>query len=188
MEFLQRGLEVVIVYPTRVYGPGLVSESNSLTRIISLYGQGKWRIIPGDGSGTGNYVFVEDVVQGHLLAAMSGHSGGHYILGGENHSWSGFFEILAHVTGKKRQMIRLPLNFMVSAAWIMEQQARVTGLPPKITIPFVRKYHDHYNLSSDKARRELGYTPVSLEEGIRKTLSWLNQRGLPKFDSNVKNY
>ncbi|MFN2337262.1 MAG: NAD-dependent epimerase/dehydratase family protein, partial [Bacteroidales bacterium] len=40
------GLETIIVNPTRVYGPGAMSESNSVTRMIKLYALGKWHIIP----------------------------------------------------------------------------------------------------------------------------------------------
>jgi nucleoside-diphosphate-sugar epimerase len=172
-EFLQRGLEVVTVNPTRVYGPGPIGESNSLTKIIRSYSRGKWRIIPGDGSGTGNYVFVEDVIRGHILAALKGRSGERYILGGENQSWSGFFETLARVTGKKQAMVKIPVTVMLAAASFLEMQATVTGIGPKITAPFVRKYNHQYRLTSDKAVRELGYEITPLETGLRKTLSWL---------------
>jgi NAD+-dependent farnesol dehydrogenase len=67
-EYVKKGLNVVIVNPSRVYGPGVMSESNSVTRIISLYQKGKWHILPGDGDSYGNYVFIDDVVSGHLLA------------------------------------------------------------------------------------------------------------------------
>ena len=55
--------EIVIVNPTRVFGPGLLSESNSMTKMIARYIQGRWRLLPGDGNSMGNYVFVEDVVR-----------------------------------------------------------------------------------------------------------------------------
>ena len=63
---------MLIVNPTRVYGPGLLSESNGVTRMIKQYLEGRWRFIPGNGKSTGNYVHVEDVVSGHLLAMEKG--------------------------------------------------------------------------------------------------------------------
>ncbi len=83
-------------------------------------------------------------------------------------------------------MLKLPLGIMLGAAWVLQQQAKVTGIPPKITAPFVRKYDENYRLSSDKARKELGYDPVSLEEGFRKTLSWFDLTGDQGLPSKVK--
>ena len=67
--------EVVIVNPTRVYGPGFLSKSNGMSLMIKKYIAGNWRFIPGDGKRMGNYVYVEDVVTGHLLAMEKGISG-----------------------------------------------------------------------------------------------------------------
>lgn len=172
-EFLKRGLEVVTVNPTRVYGPGPVGESNSLTKIIRSYNRGKWRIIPGDGTGTGNYVFVNDVVRGHIQAALKGRSGERYILGGENKSWSGFFETLARVTGKKQSMVKLPVAAMLAASSLLEMQAAITGIAPKITPAFIRKYSHQFLFTSEKAVRELGYEITPLETGLRQTVDWL---------------
>ncbi|MDQ3072285.1 MAG: NAD-dependent epimerase/dehydratase family protein, partial [Bacteroidota bacterium] len=60
-EYALRDLEVVIVNPTRVYGPGQLSDSNAVTKLIKLYKAGKWRFMPGDGSSIDNYVFIDDV-------------------------------------------------------------------------------------------------------------------------------
>ena len=44
--YVERGVRGVIVNPSRVYGPGLLTESNGVTRLIKMYVQGKWHIIP----------------------------------------------------------------------------------------------------------------------------------------------
>lgn len=58
LDFLKQGLDVVLVHPTRVYGPGLINESNSATKLIRLYTKGRWPIIPGSGKSIGNYVYI----------------------------------------------------------------------------------------------------------------------------------
>ena len=63
----QEGLDAVMVNPTRVYGPGQLNESNAVTKLIKQYAEGRWRFLPGDGTTIGNYVFIDDVVQGHIL-------------------------------------------------------------------------------------------------------------------------
>jgi nucleoside-diphosphate-sugar epimerase len=172
-EYCSEKLDIVIVNPTRVFGPGPLNASNSVTRMIAGYKKGTWRIIPGNGSKIGNYVFIDDVVHGHLLAAQKGRAGERYILGGDNLSFDDFFRVLAKATGKKLRMVHLPLFIMTSAARFMEFQNRVTGIPPLITAGFVKKYLNHWSLSSDKAIRELGYRVTPFEEGVRKTLEWL---------------
>jgi len=173
----RNGFETIIVNPTRVYGPGALSESNSVTKMINLYSLGKWHIIPGDGKCIGNYVLVDDVVNGHMLAALRGRPGQRYALGGDNLTFYQFFETLTEVTGKRPWLIHLPVRFMITVAKIMEWQASVTGIPPLITAPWVKKYLNHWSLSSDKALTELGYTHTSFRAGAILTLEWLKQQG-----------
>ena len=39
-------------------------------------------------------------------------------------------------------------------------------------------YCDRYAFSSEKARRELGYEPGSLDDGIRAALDWFARAGM----------
>jgi nucleoside-diphosphate-sugar epimerase len=48
------GMHIVMVNPPRIYGHGIITESNAVTRLIKLYMAGKWKIIPGDGKRTGS--------------------------------------------------------------------------------------------------------------------------------------
>ncbi len=176
MEFIKKGLPVIVLNPTRVYGPGPINESNSITKIIKLYQKGLWHIIPGNGSKIGNYVYIDDVVNGHLLAAEKGQSGERYIIGGENLTFRQFFGVLSQNTGKNRLLINFPVWLMITLASVMEMQARFTGIPPLITPPWIRKYLNHWNLSSEKAISQLGYTITPFNEGVLKTLTWLNSK------------
>jgi farnesol dehydrogenase len=171
------GMECVIVNPTRVYGPGAMSESNSVTKMIKLYYLGKWHIIPGDGKCIGNYVLVDDVVSGHILAALRGRPGERYALGGENLTFDQFFETLTEITGKRSWLIHLPVRLMIMAAKLLEWQASVTDIPPLITAPWVKKYLNHWSLSSNKAITELDYSVTPFREGAKMTLEWLKKEG-----------
>ncbi|MFZ2286289.1 MAG: SDR family oxidoreductase [Bacteroidales bacterium] len=175
--YCRDGMETVIVNPPRVYGPGPVNESNALTRMIKLYATGKWHIVPGDGTCIGCYVLVDDVVSGHILAALKGRAGQRYVLGGENLTFEQFFETLAEVTGRRRWVIHLPVWLMTAVAGVMEWQASVTGIAPLITAPWVKKYLNHWSLSSNKAMRDLGYSFTPFREGAKITLEWLKKEG-----------
>ena len=174
-DFSQNGLPVIIVNPTRVFGPGPLNASNSLTKMIDGYRKGKWRIIPGDGRKIGNYVYIDDVVHGHLLAAQRGKAGERYILGGENLTFDEFFSRMGKLTGKSHRMFHLPLSLMTASARFMEWQNRLTGIPPLITAGWVKKFLSHWNLSSDKAKLELGYHITPFETGVRSTIEWLER-------------
>lgn len=167
------GTEVVIVNPSRVYGPGILSESNGITRIIQDYIHGKWRIIPGNGKSIGNYVYVEDVVTGHIQAMEKGKSGERYVLGGTNMTFNELFGVLAELTGKRFFMIHLPLTIMQIISVIMLLVARISGRAPLIIPALVRKYNHNWNLSSAKAEKELNYRPVDFKTGAGITINWL---------------
>ncbi|HYK47201.1 MAG TPA: SDR family oxidoreductase [Parafilimonas sp.] len=169
----KHGLPIVIVNPPRVYGPGLITESNAVTRLIRLYMKGKWKIMPADGKRTGSYVYIDDVVNGHILAMQKGRSGERYNLGGVNASYIEFFDTLARITGKKNVLYKLPVRVMLVAGQALLSYSKVTGKRPLLTPPWIRKYYYDWSINSEKAQRELGYSFISLEDGLRKTVEWL---------------
>ena len=168
------GPEIITVNPTRVYGPGVMSESNGVTIMIKNYIRGKWHIIPGNGKSKGNYVHVNDVVNGHMLAMEKGRNGERYLLGGENQSYNEFFKTLSKVSGKNHFLVKIPPILMLGLAYFMMIRAYVFGIKPMITPPLVRKINHNFNISSAKAIRELGYSPVNLKNGLEDTVKWLD--------------
>ena len=173
IDYCTKGLHVVIVNPTRVYGPGKLSKSNSLTKIIRLYISGLWRIIPGNGESIGNYVFIDDVVEGHILAATLGRKGERYILGGENLTFRELFRITGEVSGKKRKLITLPLRLLKMIMRLTTLLTKITGIPPVITREWLDKYLNDWIMSSEKAVSELGYKITPFREGVTETIKWL---------------
>ncbi len=171
--FAENGLQIVTVNPSRVYGPGLLSDSNGVTKMIKMYMEGKFRLLPGNGKSIGNYVFINDVIDGHIKAMKHGVSGQRYILGGENASFIEFFDVLAKLTDNEIRMFKIPISVMNTAAKLMEIRANLTGIPPLITPPWVKKYLYNWDISSNKAEEELGYKPMKLQEGLGKTVDWI---------------
>ncbi len=171
--FNDKGMEVVAVSPTRVFGPGELSVSNSVTRIVWKYITGGFRFLPGNGKSIGNYVFVEDVVEGHYLAALNGRPGENYILGGDNLSYVEMFDRIARASGIRRKMIPVPLGLMMAAAGTMEFLANNFGIEPAITPPFIRKYMHNWGTDVSKAKNELNYSYKTFDESLRITIDWL---------------
>ncbi len=168
-----RYFEVIIVNPTRVYGPGELSESNGVTRMVKMYVQGGYKVIPGNGKSIGNYVFVDDVINGHILALKYGINKESYLLGGENADFNTFFQSLAEVSEIHKNMIHVPTSLLGIAASSFELWTKLSGQPPLITKQWLERFMYNWNVSSHKAIQGLGYQPTSLKVGLQKTVSWL---------------
>ncbi len=168
-------MRIVTVNPPRIYGPGIESESNAVTRLVKLYLKGKWKILPGDGKRMGSYVHVDDIVNGHVLAMEKGRSGERYILSGVNASYTEFFAVLTKVSGKKATLYPFPVWLMIIAGYSIMGYSKITGNPPLLTPKWIKKYLYDWSLSCEKAQRELGYTYRSLEEGLQQTVDWIKQ-------------
>ena len=176
--YVRRGLSIVIVHPTRVFGPGPISEANSVTKIILLYAKGRFRTLPGDGSSIGNYVYVDDLVRGFINAMECGRPGEHYILGGENVSFDEFFETLSSLLGRSRLLVRLPASVAMKFAEVQRWLARTFGVYPLVTPGWMKVFLDDWVTSCEKATREIGYTITPFPTALSNTLSWLRQQDL----------
>lgn len=172
-KLLEKSLPLVIVNPTRVYGPGKMTEGNSVTRMIEMYIHGRFPIILGKGLEIGNYVYIDDVVDGHLKAMSKGKIGQKYILGGENSSLNHFFSLLSHLSGKKPPPIHIPPNLAKLFAKVEKFKAMIMGTYPLITTGWVETFLRNWAFSSEKAISELGYCFTGLKQGLELTYNWL---------------
>jgi nucleoside-diphosphate-sugar epimerase len=169
----QDGLPVVVVNPTRVFGPGHLTEGNALSLLIDDYDRGMLPVLLNCGVNVGNYVLVDDVVQGHLLAMEKGRAGQRYIIGGENVSLKELFNIVDQVSGKRHFQIHLWWLSPLAFAYMLKKRADWFNVHPQITPGWIRTFIRDAAFSCEKAKRELGYRPTPLVDGIRLTYEWL---------------
>ncbi len=174
-EYAGQGLPLIVVNPTRVYGPGKMSEGNSVTRMIDLYERGKFPFLLNRGLNIGNYAFVEDVVRGLVLAMEKGKIGERYILGGENISLKSLFNLIDEWSGKNHLQWNIPRKLALLYSRLEQKKAEWLGLYPLVTPGWVETFLQDWVYSSAKAERELGYKITPLKEGIQITLEWLRQ-------------
>lgn len=173
-EYLNKGLEIVTVYPTRLFGPGVLAESNSVTMMIDLYLKGKWRMILGNGETSGNYAFIDDVADGMINAMKLSKSGERYILGGENLSFNKLFSLVAEKSEKNYRMIHIPKSLALKFSKIEEARTKISKHYPLITPGWVKTFCLNWDFTNEKAIKEINYKITPFKKALEITLSWLN--------------
>jgi len=172
LEFVGKGLDAVIVNPGSLMGAG------DTRRYEQTYPGLIYRFRPRFFIHGGiNYVDVDDVVNGHMLAMEKGKKGERYILGGENLSFAQLIQRTNLIIGRKSPKFYIPRSFMGAASHILKV-AQVMGLSLHMTPELVRQMSTWYLfVDSSKAKRELAYQPRSIDAAIRETIQWLKELG-----------
>jgi dihydroflavonol-4-reductase len=167
------GLPCVIVAPSTPIGPRDIKPTPT-GRVIVEAATGRMPAFVDTGL---NLVHVDDVANGHLLALDKGKIGENYILGGEDVALETMLGDIAFLSGRKAPTIKLARGPLFPLAWGAELLARVTGKEPFLTADALRMSRYRMFFSSDKARRELGYTARPYKEGLKDALAWFRDNG-----------
>jgi dihydroflavonol-4-reductase len=162
------GLEVVIVNPSGVYGPGPSASVSFDKDLFVPLVRKRLPALPPGGLGV---AFVEGVASGHLLAAEKGRDGERYILCDQHVSLRELASTVVRVAGRGRVPPTLPRALASGMATVGEAVSRVIRRPPLLA-----KGQLHYFLwdaepISTKAQQELGWRPTPLDDGVRRTLA-----------------
>src|SRR4029077_301491 len=124
-----------------------------------------------------NFVDVEDTAEGHLLAAEHGRPGERYILGCENLTLQRILERLANVCGTKAPRWRIPYAVAYLAGVASTGWANGTGQEPRVPLDAVKMARKKVFVSSDKAKRELGFNPGPVDGALQRAVQWFRANG-----------
>jgi dihydroflavonol-4-reductase len=169
----REGVPVVIVNPTAPIGPGDWKPTPT-GKIILDFLNGRMPAYVDTGL---NVVAVEDVGAGHLLAAEKGRIGERYILGARNLTLKQILDMLAAIVGRPAPRVRLPHAVALAAGYADEFFARLRGREPQIPVEGVKMSRHRMFVESDKAERELGYKPTSVEAALERAVRWYESHG-----------
>jgi nucleoside-diphosphate-sugar epimerase len=170
----QDGLPAVIIRPEAMFG---ANDRINFRRLADRLRAGKGIII-GSGGNAVPFVYVDDVVQGLLLALEHPRAPGqaYNITNDQRMTEEEFLRAIAQEVGGKVPRVRVPYRAIYGAAAVAELVATVTKRQPIVTRHGVQMFGSHNPLSIDKARRELGFEPrVALREGIRVAGRWYRE-------------
>ncbi len=170
LEYCKSGLPAVVVNPGYVMGPW--DKHPGLNKLLVLAARGKlWYYIGGGLS----IVDVDDVVQGHILAMEKGQIGERYILSNENLTYKEFITMANEFSGKKPPKIKIPFLLTLITGYLAEAAGTLFRFNPGISSGIARMTSITHYVSSDKAKKEIGFTLTPLADTFKKTFDWLKE-------------
>jgi nucleoside-diphosphate-sugar epimerase len=171
----ERGLPLCVVRPGAIYGPG----ETRLLKLFRAIARGRYAIV---GSGRSYYhpVYIDDLVQGFLLALDRPEAVGEAFLvcGPSYVSQAELAALIARHTGGRVLPFKVPAAPIQWVGDLVEAVCVPLGIEP----PLHRRRVDFWTKSRAftiaKARRLLGYDPkVDLDEGVARTAAAYREAG-----------
>ncbi len=169
------GMDVTIVRPSGIYGPG----DRRLLKLFRAVARRRW-VTLGPGEIYYHLTYIDDLVEGFRLCGEHAAAPNRtYILaGGEVTTLNELVAVVADVEGVSVPRLHLPVWPIRTAAALCEQLCAPFGLEP----PLHRRRVDFFTKSrafdTSRARREIGYLPrVTLRDGITRTVNWYREHG-----------
>ena len=173
LAFADEGLPVVVVNPSFPFGEGDTAPTPTGRFIVeALRGR-----IPGYSPGGFNAIAVDDVAEGHVLAAERGRVGERYILGDHDISYRDFYRVVTDVAGLRPITRPLPAPVIRGIAWFAERYARYTHEMPYVTREAAEYSLQRHFYDASKARRELGLPSTPLRQTVERAVAWYRQNG-----------
>lgn len=172
-EFAAEGFPVLIVNPTAPVGDHDVKPTPTGKMIVDFLRGAMPAYID-----TGlNLVDAGETAAGHLLALERGRPGERYILGCQNLTLQEIFSRLERVSGRKAPRLRMPYGVAFAAGVVSTALSAVTGKVPRAPLDAVRMARKKMFVSSEKARRELGFNPGPVEHALQRAVDWFRASG-----------
>ena len=160
-ERIAEGGRIVVVQPGGIYGAG---DHTQMGPLLARALRGKLVLLPLGSVGL-NWAHVDDVAAGVLLAHDRGKVGETYILGGEIATLRKGVEQAFATGGQRPRIVPVPtalLRLLAPLGPLLGRNVReILSASDGVT----------YWGSDAKARRELGYAPSGLAEGLRRTFA-----------------
>lgn len=171
-----QGLEVVIAAATAIVGPHDYGPSR-MGRVLLDQAHGRlFAYLPGGFE----FVSVQDLVQGHLLAMQRGRSGQKYLLSTDFRTVDQLMDLYAEVTGQPKPRVRMPPRAMEVLALLAEGPRAVIAphRDARFALSAVRFLRSERRVDCSLSRDVLGYRPTDIESAVEQAYRCFVDRGL----------
>jgi dihydroflavonol-4-reductase len=173
LDFARRGLDVVIIRPGWVYGPG---DRRTFKLVRSI--ERRRFILVSKGRTLQTPVYIADLIQGTMLCTEKGRRGEIYNLAGpEVLTVKQIAETIASVCGKKIPRPELPLLPVKAAAWMLGKSFSFFRKEAPLT-PARLSFFIHPKPLSIRKAAGLGFLPeTDFRNGMEQTVAWYREAG-----------
>lgn len=182
LEYVKKGLPCKIVCPSGILGPFDYKPSRMGRLILDFMQRKVWYTL----NGGYNFVDVRDVANGCISALENGKNGEIYILSGEFISFKKLFNYLSKKLKIKKPLIYIPQNILNFLAYIYEKYLFKSDKEPLITYESIQIINSNSNISSQKAKLELGYNSRPIEETLDDTIEWFKLYFSDQLNKNIR--
>jgi dihydroflavonol-4-reductase len=165
----RHGIEVVIVNPSAVYGPGPWAQAG----IDGAIRDAIRRRLPASPPGGMTLVHVDDVAEGHLAAFDRGRPGERYILADGYADLREVLTVAVEEAGRGFVPPAIPVPAARALAAGGEAVARLIRRPPLLGRGQLYFLLWRARADATRARDELGVEFRPWEQGIRETVRWI---------------
>lgn len=175
-EFMDRGMEISIVRPTAIYGPG---DPGRWLMLFKMARRGRFLMF-GDGETTYHPVYIDNLVDLFLLTADKREAVGRTYIGADEHYYTlnEIVRMVGEAIDVEVKIVHLPFWPL----WLASAAVEFSCKPFRVDPPLFRRRADWFRqvraFRIDRARDELDFRPrVGLEEGLRTTGEWYRANG-----------
>lgn len=122
-----------------------------------------------------NFVDVRDVAKGIIAAAERGKSGESYLITGEVITADQIIGLISRLSGRKGLRVKMPYSLTIMLAPFAELYYKISGANPVFTRTSVKILRHNCNFSNEKAKEELGFSPMSVEQSVKDMIDWISK-------------
>ena len=176
LPLIEKGAPIIIVMPGVVYGPG---DHSLIGEMMRYYDLGLFAVLPGPEL-TLTFAHVDDVAEGHILAAERGKIGESYFLTGPILTLPEAARLWSQICGKREPFFHIPGRYLKPFAPIMEALGSFLPIPKILSHDAIAILEATYVANSEKARSELGWRPRGPQEGMIETFQWINEQKMKR--------
>ncbi len=175
MKGIAQGLDAVIIIPTAAIGPYDFQPSLMGQGLIALYN----RKLPSLVNGGFDWIDVRDIAKAAIAAMERGRAGERYVI-------SGMWKTVRDLAFLVEEATGAPVPKFTTPPWLAKMGVPLVKVVSRIThTPMLYTYEtlevllrSNRNISSLKARRELGFYPRPLSETLKDTFEWYKESGV----------
>ncbi len=158
----EEGLNVVVVNPSLIIGPGDWNKGSIVVFRMASKGLKFYT------SGKTGYVDVRDVSGAMTRLMDSEIQGERFILNGANLPFRTFFDLMHAQFGKPKAGIRVG-SFLATLGWRVEKiRASLRGTEPVITKETAQAANYSYEFSSEKIKKAIGFEFIPMEQSVKE--------------------